>query len=73
MLVAAAGNDPDWTHAGGEWEQSSTTLGFAEKSKFYSFRDMQHGWTCRGDIKDEKIARDVDVAFNQVLEFLRSL
>ena len=64
MLVAAAGNDPDWSHPGGEWEKTSTELGFGEKSKFHSFPEMLHGWTCRGDLKDEKIARDVDIAFN---------
>ena len=63
VLVAAAGNDPDWTQPGGEWELSSNALGFGEKSKFYAFPEMQHGWTCRGDVKDEKIARDVDICF----------
>jgi hypothetical protein len=36
-MVAAAGNDAEWTKPGGEWEVSSKELGFAEKSKFYLF------------------------------------
>ena len=73
VLVGAAANDPDWTKPGGDWEKSSTALGFGEKSKFYDFADMQHGWSTRGDIKDEKIARDVNLAFDRVLEFFNSL
>jgi dienelactone hydrolase len=73
VLVGAAGNDQDWTKPGAEWEQSSTALGFGEKSKFYVFPEMLHGWTTRGDVKDEKIARDVNIAMDQVLEFLSSL
>ena len=73
MLVAAAGNDADWTQPGGEWEQSSTALGFGEKSKFYAFPEMIHGWTCRGDITNEKTARDVNLCFEQVANFIASL
>ena len=64
VMVAAAGNDAEWTKPGTEWEESSKALGFAEKSKFYLYPDMQHGWTNRGDIKDEKIARDVNLALS---------
>ena len=73
VMVAAAGNDPDWTHPGGEWEQSSKAQGFGDKSKFYSFMEMQHGWTARGDISDEKVARDVDLSFQHILEFFKSI
>jgi len=58
---------------GEEWEKSSASKGFGEKSKFYAFPDMKHGWTCRADINDELIARDVNKAFNYVLEFINSL
>lgn len=73
VLVAAAGNDPDWTHPGGEWEQSSNSLGYGEKSKFYSFPEMLHGWSNRGDISDEKIARDVNLTWDYVSNFIASL
>ena len=63
-MVAAAGNDAPWTKPGDEWENSAKALGFGEKSKFYLYEEMQHGWVCRGDIKDEKIARDVNSVFN---------
>jgi hypothetical protein len=72
-MVAAAGNDADWTKPGSEWEVGSKELGFGEKSKFYLFADMQHGWVNRGDIKDDKIARDVNLAFNHAVDFLHSL
>ena len=51
-MVASAGNDQAWTKPGAEWEISARDLGFGEKSKFYVFPDMSHGWTIRGDIKD---------------------
>jgi len=60
VMIAAAGNDLVWTKPGGEMEEVAKKNGHAEKSKFYEFADMAHGWTCRGDIKDEKIKRDVD-------------
>ena len=72
-MVAAAGNDAEWTKPGGEWETISKELGFAEKSKFYLFEDMAHGWVNRGDVKQEKIARDVDLAFQHAAEFLATL
>ena len=73
VMVAAASNDVVWTKPGGEMEEVAKKLGFSEKSKFYDFVDMKHGWTCRGDIKDEKIARDVDLAFNYADDFIKSL
>ena len=73
VMVAAAGNDPAWTKPGDEWENISKALGFGEKSKFYHFDEMQHGWTNRGDINDEKIARDVNLAFTYAADFIRSL
>jgi len=63
VMVAAAGNDAPWTKPGAEWEQSAKALGFEEKSKFYDFPDMKHGWTCSVDTTDEKIKRDVDITF----------
>ena len=73
VVVAAAANDQDWTKPGAEWELSSKALGFGEQSKFYEFTDMIHGWTIRGDIKDDKIARDVNLAFDYADQFLKSL
>jgi len=34
------------------------------------FRDMEHGWTCRGDLGDVAIARDVEEAMKQAAEFV---
>lgn len=73
VMIAAAGNDLPWTKPGGEMEENAAKLGYGEKSKFYEFADMAHGWTVRGDIKDEKIARDVDIVFNNALDFIKSL
>ena len=55
VMVASAGNDEEWGKPGAEWEQTSTKLGFGEKSKFYVFPEMSHGWAIRGDITDPKI------------------
>ncbi len=51
-MVAAASNDAVWTKPGGEMEEVAKINGFGEKSKFYEFPDMAHGWTNRGDIND---------------------
>ncbi len=69
-MVAAAGNDLDWTKPGAEWEITSKELGFGENSRFYEFPEMAHGWANRGDINDAKIRRDVDLVFNNVLDFI---
>ena len=71
-MVASAGNDASWGKPGAEWENSSNQLGFG-KSRFYVFPDMKHGWTIRGDISNKKIARDVNIAFKNAAEFLKSL
>jgi hypothetical protein len=34
---------------------------------------MKHGWTIRGDVTDQKIARDVNIVFNHAAEFLKAL
>eukprot|EP00971_Amphidinium_carterae_P197886 3927288-Amphidinium_carterae.1 len=34
------------------------------------YPDMTHGFTCRGDLADEKVARDVDAVFKQAAEFI---
>jgi hypothetical protein len=34
---------------------------------------MAHGWVSRGDVKDKKIARDVNLAFERAADFLQSL
>jgi len=73
VLVGSAGNDPDWTKPGAEWEKSSAAKGFGQKSKFYDFPDVVHGWSNRGDINDEKVARDVNLAYDRVEEFFNSL
>ena len=72
-MVAAAGNDAEWTKPNDEWEKSSKELGFGEKSKFFVYPEMVHGWSIRGDIKDPTIVRDVDSAFKNVVDFLNSL
>jgi len=33
------------------------------------FADMSHGWTCRGDLSDEKIAAGVKLAMESMSNF----
>ena len=73
VMVAAASNDAEWSKPGSEWEETSKSLGFGEKSKFYLFQDMVHGWANRGDVKNELVARDVDLALKHALDFINSL
>lgn len=73
VMVASAGNDEEWGKPGKEWEQLSRRFGYGDKSKFYVFPDMSHGWAIRGDINDSKIKRDVDIVFDCTVEFINSL
>jgi len=66
QLFMPAGNDPPNVKAGGV---GSEALG--EKLEIIEFGDMSHGWTTRGDMKDEKVNRDVKKAFQSALDFFK--
>jgi len=65
QLFMPAGSDAESCKPGGLGEQ---VLG--NKLKITEFPEMQHGWTVRGDMTDPKIARDVNKAITETLDFL---
>ena len=42
-----------------------------DKLTIVEFPDMVHGWTTRGDMKDEKVNRDVKKAIQLALDFFK--
>jgi dienelactone hydrolase len=68
LLMLAAGNDLDYTKPGSPEEQDILERG----GKCVLFPDMVHGWMTRGDMKDANIDRDVKIALQETLGFLRS-
>mmetsp|Transcript_20785 Transcript_20785/g.37861 ORF Transcript_20785/g.37861 Transcript_20785/m.37861 type:complete len:256 (+) Transcript_20785:63-830(+) len=70
FLICPAGNDvPMYA------EESDFAMNLKESAKgsecvITVYPDMTHGFTCRGDVKEEKVARDVDAVFKQAAEFI---
>lgn len=69
FLLAPAGNDlPMWSAQG----DFSMALGASERGAdcvFKEYPDMTHGWSCRGDVSDEKVKRDVDDVMKEAIGF----
>ena len=70
FLLAPAGNDLEtW---GFEAPLSEALRASAKGSacEWKAFPDMAHGWTCRGDLADAAVARDIDEALKAAKLFL---
>jgi dienelactone hydrolase len=70
QMMLAAGNDSESTKAKGIADVTFSKKDFGSKCVFKEFPDMVHGWVVKGDIKDEKIARDYAAAMKLGIEFL---
>ena len=69
FLLAPAGNDlPMWSEDGdfGKALKSSVRGG---DCVFVEYPEMQHGWSCRGDLADAATARDVDLVMKEAIGF----
>jgi len=71
QLILAAGNDPEEVKEGGIVERILKEKEFGEKVKIKTFEDMKHGWMIRGDLEREEVARDVKIAMEMSLDFLK--
>ena len=63
FLLAPAGNDlPMWSDSGdfGDALKASAKGG---ECAWSAYPDMSHGWSCRGDLSDEKVKRDVSTEY----------
>lgn len=69
FLFAPAGNDlTTWgeeTPNGALLKQSACGADCVWKP----YPDMSHGWSCRGDLSDEKVKRDVDLVLKDAISF----
>ena len=68
QLMMPAGDDMDTVKKGGLDEQ---VLG-EELCKVIEFNDMRHGFSTRGDIKDEKVRDDVNRAFAETCQWFKA-
>ena len=72
QLVYSAGNDlPTYKPepAGEVYQVLQKKFGNDRGNDFKEFSDMTHGWVSRGDISDPKIAEQVSIAMDGVLNF----
>lgn len=68
LLLPAAGDDPAMYGPEGTVFKGYQS-GHAD-CETVLYADMVHGWTGRGDMSDEKVARDVDDAMTRSIEWL---
>ena len=67
QMVMPSSNEADSVMRGGLTEE---VLGGGVQ--IIEFPDMGHGWTVRGDLSVPVVKRDVDKAFNLVLDFFHT-
>lgn len=70
QLMVTAGDDDDNEKRGGLANKVWGVMKFGPKCEFREFPDMKHGWTVRGDMRDECVANAFRAAFNALLGFL---
>jgi len=69
QMMLTAGNDAVSAKPKGLAEEILSKKDFGSKCVFKEFPDMLHGWVAKGDIKDEKIARDYAAAMKLGVDF----
>ena len=47
-------------------------MSFGSECVYREFRDMQHGWTVRGDVRRIEVKAAATAAFNSMLGFLNT-
>jgi len=71
MLIQAGNDSPDGK-PGSEVETILLSKPFGASCVLKEFPDMVHGWTLRGDLTDEKVARDVALTMDLIMQFLNT-
>lgn len=69
LLLLPAGSDSDDIRTGGELFETLKAENPGSETYSTEFADMQHGWSLRGDTKDEKIKEKVELAMNLIYAF----
>lgn len=70
MLLMPAGNDPDTVRAGGDLFEILKKNNPESQTLSTEFADMQHGFSLRGDVNDEKIKVAVQLFLDTTFNFL---
>jgi len=70
FLFAPAGNDLPLFAEQGEFGDSVKASAKGAECVWRTFPDMVHGWTCRGDLSDTAVARDVEAALTEAANFV---
>jgi len=71
FLIAPAGNDLPLFAEEGEFGSALKASAKGAECVWKSYPDMSHGWTCRGDLADEKVKRDVEAVMKDASEFFK--
>jgi hypothetical protein len=66
-----AANDPADVKEKGEIVELLIKRFGADKVGTTEFPDMTHGWVVRGDLKDEKVARDFNKSIHLIHEYFK--
>lgn len=72
MMMLPAAGDPDNTKPGGEMNKLFDTKPFGAQCYYQEFAEMEHGWVPRGDVSDEKVARDVKAAMVLAKDYFKT-
>jgi len=72
QMMLTAGNDHVNEKPGGLANKVWGVMSFGEECVYREYKDMLHGWTVRGDIRNEAINNCARAAFNSMLGFLNT-
>jgi dienelactone hydrolase len=70
QMLLQASNDNLSGKPGSDVQDILASKPFGEQCVLREFPDMLHGWVLRGDVSVPAVARDVQIAFQLILEFL---
>uniref|UniRef100_A0A2P2I639 Protein AIM2-like n=1 Tax=Hirondellea gigas TaxID=1518452 RepID=A0A2P2I639_9CRUS len=71
QMLLPAGNDPDNIKPGGEVVKALEGLSCGKEMVVREFPDMTHGWVPRADVTTENGKRDVRLAMEMSIDFLK--
>jgi len=71
QLLIPAGNDDDNIKEDGIITKKLQSKPFGGRCVVKTFPDMAHGWVSRGDVTQEKVARDIKLALEMTFDFFQ--
>ena len=70
FLICPAGDDFKFWAEDSDFSKALKTSKAGSACVWKPFPDMKHGWSCRGDLGDAAVKRDVELALNEAKAFL---